>query len=56
MEWNLHRPDTPVLAGKEEGDLPVNDPPPAERPEERAPVREPPDREDSREKRKADTE
>jgi hypothetical protein len=53
MEWNLHRPDSKVLAGREEGDLPVNDPPPADRPEEKAPIKEPPEREDGREKRKA---
>jgi hypothetical protein len=27
---------------KEEGDLPINDPPPSEHPEEREPVKEPP--------------
>ena len=43
MKWNL---------GREEGDLPVNDPPPAEHPEEKAPIKEPPSREDG-EKRRA---
>ncbi len=53
MEWNLHRPDSKVLAGREEGDLPVNDPPPADHPEEQAPIKEPPGPEHDREKRKA---
>jgi hypothetical protein len=53
MEWNLHRPDSKILAGREEGDLPVNDPPPADHPEEQAPIKEPPGREDGSEKRKA---
>jgi hypothetical protein len=38
--------------GKEEGDLPINDPPPADVPEEKAPIKDPPTREDH-EKRKA---
>jgi len=32
--------------GREEGDLPVNDPPPSEHPEEKAPIKDPPSRED----------
>ena len=35
MKWN---------PGREEGDLPVDDPPPSEQPEEKAPIKEPPSR------------
>jgi hypothetical protein len=40
------------MSKKEEGDLPINDPPPADRPEEQAPIKEPPGRDD-RKKREA---
>jgi len=39
--------------GTEHGELPVNDPPPSGRPEERAPVKDPPSPEKEHEKRKA---
>lgn len=42
MDRNLHRPDRDSPGGKEEGDLPVNDPPPSEQPEEHEPIKEPP--------------
>jgi hypothetical protein len=42
MYWNFQRTDRRHLGGKEEGDLPVNDPPPPDHPEEQAPIKEPP--------------
>jgi hypothetical protein len=51
METNPE-PIPPVeMMGTEQGDLPVNDPPPSERPEERSPVEEPKSPTDGREKR-----
>lgn len=42
MNRNLQRTERDTPGGKEEGDLPVNDPPPSDQPEEQAPIKEPP--------------
>jgi hypothetical protein len=42
MYWNFQRSERDGPSSKEEGDLPVNDPPPSEQPEEQAPIKEPP--------------